>query len=126
MAKILIVDDDPDIVDAGRMILEKEGHQVAAAGTRTEGMKLAEEFKPDLFILDVMMEEVDDGIAMAQDLRIKGVDQPILMLTSISKVTGLRFDKDADANPVDDFQEKPISPANLVAKVNALLAKKEA
>ena len=63
MAKILIVDDDPDILDAGRLVLEREGYEVATAPNRAEGMAKVEEFKPDLLILDVMMEEPDDGLA---------------------------------------------------------------
>lgn len=121
MAKILIVDDDPDMVEAGRLILEKEGHEVLAAHSREEGMKTIEANKPDLLVLDVMMAQPDDGIAMAQDLRRAGFDMPILMLTSISKVTGMDYDKDDSLVPVDDFVEKPVDAATLVAKVKALL-----
>ena len=89
MAKILIVDDDPDVVDACRLFLEKKGFNVSAAYNRVEGMSAIQSFKPDLVILDVMMDQPDDGIAMAQDLRRQGFKAPILMLTSISKVTGM-------------------------------------
>ena len=61
---------------------------------------------------------------MAQELRRSGFTTPILMLTSIGKVTGYSYDKDEDLVPVDDFQEKPIEPAALVRKVNELLAKR--
>jgi len=123
MAKVLIVDDDPDLLDAGRLVLEKEGHKIASAVNRRDGMQAIESFRPDLLILDIIMEQPDDGIAMAQDLRRKGFKAPILMLTSISKVTGMEYGKDDALVPVDDFQEKPIDPAGLVAKVNALLRK---
>jgi len=125
MAKILIVDDDPDIVDACRLFLEKKGFTVTGAYSRAEGMRAVETDKPDLLILDVMMEQPDDGIAMAQDLRRQGFKAPILMLTSISKVTGLEYGKDSDLVPVDEFQEKPVDPATLVGKVEKLLGKKE-
>jgi len=125
MAKILIVDDDTDIVEAIQLVLEKEGHTTAPAYNRVEGMKQVEDFKPDLIVLDVMMDEPDDGIAMAQDLRRQGQDCPILMLTSVAKVTGMRFGPDNELVPVDEFQEKPIDPAVLVAKVAELLARKE-
>jgi DNA-binding response OmpR family regulator len=125
MAKILIVDDDPDVVDACRLFLEKKGFNVSAAYNRDEGMSAIQSFKPDLVILDVMMDQPDDGIAMAQDLRRQGFKAPILMLTSISKVTGMTYGRDNDLVPVDEFQEKPVDPATLVAKVERLLGKKE-
>jgi len=80
---------------------------------------------PDLIILDVMMQEPDDGIAMAVDLRKGGFKKPILMLTSLSKVVGYSYGREDDVVPVDEFQEKPIEPSALVAKVNELLAAKE-
>ena len=70
-----------------------------------------------------MMEQPDDGFVMAQDLRAKGVDTPIIMLTSIGSVTGMKFGKDSDVVSVDDFEEKPISPEKLLEKVKSLLEK---
>jgi DNA-binding response OmpR family regulator len=121
MAKILVVDDDPDIVQTSRLVLEREGHQVFSAHSRVEGLKVWSEQDPDLVMLDVMMEEPDDGIAMAQELRRKGFKKPILMLTSLDKVTGFKYGKDSGLVPVDDYQEKPIEPADLVAKIGQLL-----
>lgn len=125
MAKVLIVDDDPDIIEAGKLVLENAGHEVGSAVNRASGMQAIRDFQPDLLILDVMMDQPDDGIAMAQELRKGGFSAPILMLTSIGKVTGLDYGKDDSLVPVDDFQEKPIDPATLVAKVDELLSKKE-
>jgi DNA-binding response OmpR family regulator len=82
--KILIVDDDPDIVDAGRLVLEREGYEVVGAANRADGMKKLEEIKPDLLILDVMMEEPDDGLRMAREIRKNGNELPIIMLTSVN------------------------------------------
>jgi DNA-binding response OmpR family regulator len=122
MARILIVDDDPDVVEACRLFLEKERHDVTCAYSRAEGMRAIAAGAPDLLILDVMMQQPDDGIAMAQELRRGGFSAPILMLTSIARVTGMTFGRDDDILPVDDFQEKPLSPATLARKVNELLA----
>lgn len=122
MARILIVDDDTDVVEATRLCLEAAGHEVASACCRESGMKAVSKTRPDLLILDVMMEQPDDGMVMAQDLRRGGFDKPILMLTSIGKVTGMDFDKDDEIVPVDEFLAKPVDPATLLAKVNELLS----
>jgi len=123
MGKILIVDDDPDVVDAVKLFLSKAGHEVASAYSRSEGMARVADAKPELLILDVMMEQPDDGIAMAQDLRRQGFKKPIIMLTSVSKALGMSYGRDNDLVPVDEFIEKPVLPAALIDKVNSLLKK---
>ena len=123
MLKILIVDDDPDILEAGRLVLEREGYEVACASSRAEGMQKVDEISPDLLILDVMMQSPDDGFVMAQDLRRNGCKLPIMMLTSVGAAVGMSFGKDDEMVPVDEFQSKPIDPAVLVAKVKSLLSK---
>lgn len=123
MSKILIVDDDPDVVEAIEIILSQAGYEVSSAGSREEGLAAIKAATPDLLVLDVMMEQPDDGIRMAQELRRAKFDKPILMLTSIGKVTGMSFGRDDEMVPVDEFQEKPIEPAVLVAKVKDLLSR---
>ena len=121
MPKILVVDDDPDVVEAVTAFLERAGYVVKSAGNRREAMARIGVEKPDLIILDVMMEEPDDGFAMAQELRRDGFKKPILMLTSISRVTGMSYGTDASTVPVDAFVEKPVTPAALLEKVAELL-----
>ncbi len=122
MARILIVDDDPDIVDAARFFLEKAGHEVSCAYNRDEGMKKIGAFDPELLVLDVMMESPDDGLAMAQELRHRGWKRPILMLTSLSRAMGMDYGKDDEMVPVDEFIEKPVAPQKLVDTVSRLLS----
>jgi len=121
MSKILIVDDDPDIVEAGRLVLEREGFEVAGASTYAEGLSQVEEYHPDLLILDVMMEEPDDGLRLARALRRKGHTLPIIMLTSVNAAMGLNIDRDDELVPVEEFQPKPVDPVTLVGKVKRLL-----
>jgi DNA-binding response OmpR family regulator len=123
VSKILIVDDDPDIVEACRLVLEKEGHEVDGGANYAEGMQQLEAFKPDLLVLDVMMEEPDDGLRFAREMRRKGHTIPILMLTSVNAAMGLSIGKDDEIVPVDEFQEKPVDPASLVDKIKRLLQK---
>lgn len=124
MALIAIIDDDIDILDASSLVLKSKGHDVITARNTTDGYKIVKEKKPNLIILDVMMEEPDDGFYLAQKFRKDGIKIPILMYTSVSKTIGMDFGK-SEIVPVDDFVEKPISPEELVEKVEHLLHAKE-
>jgi DNA-binding response OmpR family regulator len=121
VSKILIVDDDPDIVVAGRIVLERAGHSVEDASSYDDGLRKFAETAPDLLILDVMMEEPDDGLRFARQVRRQGSKLPILMLTSVNRAMGLHIDKDEEVVPVDEFVEKPVDPETLVATVTRLL-----
>lgn len=129
MPKILIVDDDPDIVEAMKVVLESKHYQVASAEDGETGLERARTDKPDLIILDIMMETSDKGFDVARQLKAdryyKGI--PILMLTAIKERTGLDFKKEAGDEvwlPVDDYVEKPIKPNELLERVESLLRKK--
>lgn len=122
MAKILLIDDDADFTEAVKIVLERNGYDVVSSATRESGMEAVKKETPDLIILDVMMEQPDDGFTLAHDLRKDGVKTPILMLSSVGTVTGMTFDKDSDMVPVDAFEEKPIRPEVLLNKVKELLA----
>jgi two-component system, OmpR family, response regulator len=122
MALIAIIDDDPDILDASSLVLKSKGFNVITASNPHDGYKIVTENKPDLIILDVMMDEPDDGFFLAQKFRREKINTPILMYTSVSKAVGMDFNKN-EMVPVDDFVEKPISPDELVAKVQLLISK---
>ncbi len=129
MSKILIVDDDPDMVMALRMPLEANGYEVAVAASGEEGLRKVQEIGPDLMILDVMMETTTSGFQVSLQLRNPAPDSeysayrnmPILMLTAIHTTTSLRFGPDEAYLPVDDFVDKPVDPDVLLDKVRALL-----
>jgi DNA-binding response OmpR family regulator len=125
MSKILIIDDDPDVVEAGTLVLEREGHEVLSAANAADGKASIHQHKPDLLILDVMMDEPDEGIVLAQQLRKEGFDRPILMLTSLGKVTGLQYGRDDSLVPVDAYMEKPVDPNSLIEAVRRLLSGEE-
>lgn len=131
MGKILIIDDDPDIVLAVRLSLQNAGHEVLDACSSDTGLRLMETARPDLIILDVMMGTATEGFQTALKLRSPDPSSPllsyrhipILMLTAIHSTTDLRFAPDQDYLPVDAFMDKPIDPDKLVKKVNDLLSK---
>lgn len=126
---ILIIDDDPDMVEALSMPLEAHGYRVSHAANGELGLRLVKELRPDLIILDVMMETITSGFQVSLTLRNPDPrseyaayrDIPILMLTSIHSTTPLRFGPDQDYLPVDAFIDKPVDPDRLVAQVGRLL-----
>lgn len=130
MAKILIIDDDPDMVLAAQMTLEAAGHDIFSATNGTEGLGKIKEIEPDLIILDVMMDTTTEGFQVS--LQIRNSDPlseykdfreiPIIMLTAIHTTTPLRFGPEDDYLPVDVFLDKPLDPDLLLAKVEELLA----
>lgn len=120
MAKIVIIDDDPDILDASSLVLTSQGFEVLTAANPDDGYKMVKEQSPDLIILDVMMNEPDDGFFLAQRFRKEKISIPIIMYTSVSKAVGMNFGV-SEIVPVDEFVEKPISPEELIEKVSKLL-----
>jgi len=122
MPLIAVIDDDPDIREASLLVLNSKGYEVITATNPKEGYELVKSKNPDLIILDVMMDEPDDGFFLAQKFRKEKIITPIIMYTSISKTVGMDFGA-SEMVPVDDFVEKPISPDTLINKVEKLLKK---
>ncbi|MCF8239983.1 MAG: response regulator [Melioribacteraceae bacterium] len=123
MALIAIIDDDLDIIEASTLVLKSKGYEIVTASNPEDGYKTVLEKHPDLIILDVMMDEPDDGFFLAQKFRKNDITTPILMYTSVSKTIGFEYGA-GDMVPVDDFVEKPISPDELIEKVENLLKEK--
>ncbi|MCX7726467.1 MAG: response regulator [Chitinispirillaceae bacterium] len=118
---ILVIDDDVDVVESISVYLTKKGYLVLKAFNVKEGMEILFEKNIYLILLDIMMDEPDDGIYMAQKLRKDGFTKPILMMSSISKVSGFTYDKENNISPVNDFIEKPVKPEILLEKIESLL-----
>jgi CheY-like chemotaxis protein len=120
---ILIVDDDPDFVEACRMVLEKAGCRVAAAANGEQGLQAMRQQQPDLVILDVMMSGILDGLNASMRIKAeRGLQKtPILMVSSItsSEYAGM-FPTD-EYEPVENFISKPVSPDQLLSEVQRLL-----
>jgi len=124
--KIMIIDDDIDLVEAMRITLEKDNYEVIDAQEGQKGLEILKKEKPDLLILDVMMGSLDEGFHIAYQIRsdeeIK--DIPILMITAVAAQTGFEFDKqrDEDFLPVNEFIEKPVNPQVLLDTVKRNLS----
>ena len=121
MAKILIVEDEPDMVLGLKDNFEFEGYEVITAGDGAVGLEKARTLKPDLVILDIML-PVLSGLEVCKTLRGEGFEKPIVMLTArgqeIDKVVGLELG-------ADDYVTKPFSIRELLARVRAILRRTE-
>jgi CheY-like chemotaxis protein len=127
--KILIIDDDQEIVEAMQTVLDSQGFQVDEANDPEAAMKKLEKSIPDLIILDVMMRTVQDGFVLSRKLKKdeKYKKIPILMLTGVKEKLGFDFKESAGDEewlPVEAFLDKPVKPELLLEKINSLLKKK--
>jgi len=123
MARILMVDDDREFTEAGKAVLEANGHSVSMIHNAVDAEVIIDKEKFDIIFLDIMMQEADDGIALAGRLKKKGIQTPIIMLSGVSKVTGYEYGKCDETLPCTDFLEKPVSPEDLISKVDSVLKK---
>lgn len=118
---ILVVDDEPSIVELIRFHLEAAGFQVLTAHTGPEALELTQSAQPVMLVLDVMLPGLD-GFEVCRRLRAQGNQVPILMLTAradeVDRVLGLEFG-------ADDYLTKPFSPREMVARVKAILRRSQ-
>jgi DNA-binding response OmpR family regulator len=116
---ILYVDDDPDYCEAMRVILEANGYQMAEAASAEEGLEVYKSRRPDLVIVDLMMEEVDSGTALVKELRLLGNKAPIFLLSSVGE--GMSLTGDYAAMGLDGVFQKPIDRATLLSVLKTKL-----
>ncbi len=128
--KILLIDDDPDILDAITVILESQDYQVVIAHDGIEGLVNLKAENPDLMIMDLLMPKMD-GFAMMIELQDERWSQfrniPILVLSSVrEEASRRRYELETALTEfcADDYLEKPISPDILLERVAQLLKKK--
>ena len=125
-AKILLVDDDEDFVEATKLVLESKPYEVVAAYDGDEGLAKARQERPDLIILDIIM-PVKDGFNAAEQLKKDPElrDIPVLMLTSFSQKVGETSLSVSQGLTLDteDYVDKPVSPDDLLKRVEKLLKK---
>ncbi len=129
MAKILIIDDDPDIVDSLELILGANGHEISVRADTEKLIEHVERAAPDLIILDIMFpEDPQAGFTAARELQKteKIRDIPVLLLSAVNQRSNMSFgfstaDISDDFMPVEAFVEKPVEPSKLLAQIDQLL-----
>ena len=121
--KIIIIDDDIDLVEILRIVLESHSYTVIDAQDGDRGFKLIEREKPDLVILDVMMRTEDEGFIIAKKIRSTPLiaDIPIILLTAVAQQTGYQYNKNDEILRVNEFIEKPVMPNTLIGYIKKYL-----
>jgi len=119
MAKVMVVDDDPDFVEITRMILEGNGYEVTTAANGDQALNTMRQDLPDLVLLDIMMTHVLDGLdlshVMSEDPVLKNV--PIIMISSIADSSSAGMFPTDEYLPIDAWISKPVQPDDLLIKV---------
>jgi DNA-binding response OmpR family regulator len=123
---IVIIDDDPEICEAMSEILSQDGYQVFTALDTRKGHQLFVDTRPDLLILDIMMETMDEGLNFATEVKKNdgAFGVPILIVSArppVEKGYGRTLDEDLDWIHADIFMEKPIEPEELIHNVRLLI-----
>lgn len=126
MAKVLLVDDDVDLVEMNQLVLAHRGHDVTCAYSAEEARGILAGLQPDMVVLDVMMESDTAGFDLAREIHDRTPDLPVLMLSAIRSTikTPPGFTLEEMKLPIMKFMDKPSSPERLADEVEAILAKR--
>ncbi len=124
--KILVIDDDPDLVDALKIILKTGSYRVVSAFDGKEGLKKVRQENPHLIILDLLLPK-ENGVILCRQLKgdPRYADIPILVLTALSEKVDTKLfpEHKISSLPADDYVDKPIQPQDLLDRVKKLLAR---
>ena len=130
-AKILVIDDDPDFAEAVTAILQKALYDVVNASNPAEGKEKILEEKPDLILLDIMMDSLFDGFSLCHDIKTskdfeEEKNTPVIFVSAVKELTGSRFQFKPEEQGLigpDDYIDKPVKPDDLISRIEELLKK---
>ena len=124
--RILVVDDDPDVTEQIGLILRQQGFDVVTAASREEAEEALLTGRPDLAILDLMMEEQDSGFVLCHEVKKLYPGIPVIVLTAVKAATGISFEAASAEQQswikADRLLDKPIRPEQLINELRSLLA----
>lgn len=129
--KILVIDDDPDFLKLVSMMLESGEYIVITAKNPQEGKEKLFAEKPDLILLDIMMDSLFDGFSLCHDIKTSEDfrefrEIPIIFCSAVKEMTGSRFNLGPDEQGLvgpDDYIDKPVQPDDLLSRIEKLLTK---
>jgi DNA-binding response OmpR family regulator len=120
---VLLVDDDVDFLEQHRLFLESENFEVITAQSRSDAEELLKTMSPNLAILDLMMDETDDGFVLAYHIKKKDASIPVILVTAVTSETGLEFDTVGNEGSwikADAILPKPIRFEQLKREIHRL------
>lgn len=117
--KILVIDDDPDIRETLKVILESNGYEPVIAASGKEGVEAFEKFSPDLVLCDMMMEHVDAGEKAAMQIRNIDKTKPVYLMSSIGNATAQNVE--IDKLGFNGVFQKPVNPDDLIDTIKKVL-----
>lgn len=122
MSSVLVVDDDPECLEFAELVLTPD-YTVRTAGSIEQCREAMQSYRPDLLVLDVMMNHLSDGLDFTRELRESDAtrDIPVIMMTSVNRVYNYREQVPPDYFPHNRWLDKPVKPAVLLDAVNRLL-----
>lgn len=118
---ILCIDDDPEFLDSMKAIVESGKYTVETAGSAEDGVRKYKASKPDLVVVDLMMEEVDSGVSFVKEIKSLGPIPPVYMMSSVGD--GLSSSVDYTALGLSGVLQKPVNPAILLSTLKAKLGR---
>jgi two-component system alkaline phosphatase synthesis response regulator PhoP len=123
--RILLVDDDPDFLLQHKMLLESKGYETAQAQTREDAIALLDETHIDAVIVDLMLQESDDGFVICYEAKKRSAKRPVILVTGVASQTGIEFDaathEERSWVKADVVLEKPVRPEQLMQILTRLL-----
>ncbi|MDH5467406.1 MAG: response regulator transcription factor [Candidatus Aminicenantes bacterium] len=130
-AKILVIDDDPDFTDAMTSILESAHYEVVSAANPNEAKEKIFKDKPELILLDIMMDSLFDGFSLCHSIKTAKEykdfhDTPIIFVSAVKEMTGSRFQFKGEEQGMvgpDDYIDKPVKAEDLIGRIERLLQK---
>jgi CheY-like chemotaxis protein len=124
--KILLVDDDPDITEQLSLLLGSAGYEVTVANGQEEAEQVLMTFKPDVAVIDLIMEEHDSGFILCHEIKKLYPGTPVILLTSVKAATGISFATTSAEQQswvkADRLLDKPVRPEQLKNEIQRLLA----
>ena len=124
MAKVLVVDDDPDFVKVTSKILEKAGHKAVSAANGAKALRAMRQDVPDVVLLDIMMSYILDGLDVSQEMAgdpaLQGI--PVIMVTSLTGVKETPMFPSDEYIPAEEWLSKPVDPDTLLSRIDKVLA----
>jgi DNA-binding response OmpR family regulator len=117
--KILVIDDDPEILDSMKLILEKSGYSIATAGSGKEGVEKFKKKNPDLILCDMMMEKVDSGVRVAKEIKKISPGVPIYLISNIGSATA--YNVDINKLGLKGVFQKPVDLDLLLTRIKEVL-----